>query len=96
MFNAEGDPAGRPYSGVGDDRTDARPLGAIVGQFKSAATKRISALRGSASTYVWQRSYYEHVVRNEDELARVREYILNNPVKWALDEYNPQAASTRI
>ena len=36
-----------------------------------------------------QRSFYDHVIRNEDDLNRVREYIQNNPLKWALDEENP-------
>ena len=37
----------------------------------------------------WQRNYYEHVIRNESELERIREYITLNPVKWSEDEYNP-------
>ena len=63
-------------------------VGAIIGQFKSAMTKRIDTLRGSSVIPIWQRNYYDHVVRDENELARVREYIANNPAKWALDEYN--------
>jgi REP element-mobilizing transposase RayT len=39
---------------------------------------------------LWQRNYYEHVIRNENELNRVREYIINNPMKWELDRENPQ------
>ncbi len=35
---------------------------------------------------LWQRNYYEHIIRNEKELNRIREYILNNPLKWELDE----------
>ena len=38
---------------------------------------------------LWQRNYYEHIIRNEDELRRSREYIVQNPAKWALDEENP-------
>jgi len=38
---------------------------------------------------VWQRNYYEHIIRNEDELIRTSEYILNNPAHWAEDENNP-------
>lgn len=36
---------------------------------------------------LWQRNYYEHIVRDEDDLNRIREYIINNPLKWELDEY---------
>ena len=38
---------------------------------------------------LWQRNYYEHVVRNDDELARAREYIQQNPLRWHLDRENP-------
>jgi hypothetical protein len=39
---------------------------------------------------LWQRNYYEHVLRNDRELDRIREYIATNPLKWALDRENPQ------
>ena len=38
---------------------------------------------------VWQRNYYEHVIRNEDELDHIREYIIHNPKKWEFDRDNP-------
>lgn len=38
---------------------------------------------------VWQRNYYEHVVRGENELSRIREYIANNPLQWEMDRKNP-------
>jgi REP element-mobilizing transposase RayT len=42
----------------------------------------------------WQRNYYEHVIRNEDELNRIRQYIIDNPVQWAADRENPVIASS--
>ena len=39
----------------------------------------------------WQRNYYEHIIRHERELNRIREYIVHNPLRWALDEENPDA-----
>ena len=39
---------------------------------------------------IWQRNYYEHIIRNNDELNKIREYIQNNPLKWELDRENPQ------
>jgi REP element-mobilizing transposase RayT len=66
-----------------------RSIGAIVGAFKSAATKRINELRDNAGCSVWQRNYYEHVIRNEEDLANIRRYIAENPLKWDLDENNP-------
>ncbi len=64
-------------------------LGAIVGSFKSAVTKRINDLRDTPGTPVWQRNYYERVIRDERELSAVREYIAVNPLKWRLDRENP-------
>jgi REP element-mobilizing transposase RayT len=66
----------------------ARPLQTIVGSFKSAAAKRINEIRGTPGTAVWQRNYYEHVVRDESALNRIREYIMANPARWADDPEN--------
>jgi len=64
-------------------------LGAIVRGFKSAPTKRINQLRDTPGAPVWQRNYYEHVIRNESSLNDIRSYILNNPSLWAEDQENP-------
>ena len=61
----------------------------IIGYFKMNSARRINVLRNISGTPVWQRNYYEHVIRNEVELARVREYIQNNPLQWELDTENP-------
>ena len=63
-------------------------LPAIVRSFKSAATRRINELRSASNMPVWQRNYYEHVIRNEADLNDIRQYILDNPVKWDTDENN--------
>lgn len=55
-------------------------LGTLVGQFKGHTTKRINTLRGTPGAPVWQRSFYEHVIRDEDDLTRIRRYIANN--RW--------------
>ena len=62
----------------------------IIRSFKSAATKRINELRQSLGTKLWQRNYWEHIVRNETELNRIREYIQSNPARWELDKLNGQ------
>jgi REP-associated tyrosine transposase len=67
----------------------ARSLGAFVAGFKSAVTKRLNNLRHTPGAPVWQRNYYEHIVRDDGELLRVREYILNNPLDWETDRENP-------
>lgn len=64
-------------------------LSEIVRQFKTFSAKRINALRQTAGAPVWQRNYYEHVIRDEKTLFEIREYIENNPKQWDLDENNP-------
>jgi putative transposase len=61
----------------------------IIGYFKMNSAKEINRLRDVPTTSLWQRNYYEHVVRNESELHKIREYIQNNPLKWELDRENP-------
>ena len=62
----------------------------IIGYFKMNTSKQINILRESPGNPVWQRNYYEHVVRNENDLTAIREYIQNNPVNWQNDEHNKQ------
>jgi len=38
--------------------------------------------------HVWQRNYYEHIIRNDDDLNRIRKYILDNPAQWNSDREN--------
>lgn len=64
-------------------------LPTIVGAFKSACTRRINRLRVAAGAPVWQRNYYEHVVRNRRALERIRRYIRQNPARWHRDRNHP-------
>ncbi|MGB2854028.1 MAG: transposase, partial [Dehalococcoidia bacterium] len=57
---------------------------------RPTASKRINELRGTPGTPIWQRNYYEHVIRNEDDLAEIGEYIMNNLMKWEFDKENPK------
>ncbi len=61
-------------------------LGAIIGQFKSMVTKRINRLPHAPDHPIWQRNYYEHIIRNEESLNTIRAYIATNPAKWAEDK----------
>ena len=67
-------------------------LGAVVGNYKSVTTRRINRSRGMPGTPFWQRNYWEHIIRNEQSLNRIREYIENNPARWAEDQLHPDAA----
>ena len=61
----------------------------IIGRFKMSSAKHINQIRNTPGVQVWQRNYYEHIIRNEGEMNRICEYITNNPTKWAEDENNP-------
>jgi hypothetical protein len=65
-------------------------LGSFVAGFKAATTKRINVARGLPGTPVWQRNYYEHVIRDEEAMAAIVNYVLTNPVRWMLDIENPE------
>lgn len=68
---------------------EKRSLGDIIGYFKYQSTKYVNEILQSPGKTIWQRNYYEHVIRNEDELNRIREYIQINPLKWQFDRENP-------
>jgi REP element-mobilizing transposase RayT len=64
-------------------------LGEIVGYFKYQTTKQINVQRNCPGQIIWQRGYYDHIVCDDRDLNRVREYIQNNPLTWDTDENNP-------
>jgi REP element-mobilizing transposase RayT len=64
-------------------------LGATLAQFKSRATKRIWKFPEFKETPIWQRNYYEHIIRNEQDLQNITNYIDANPLLWAEDGENP-------
>jgi putative transposase len=66
-------------------------LGAVMAGYKAAVTKRINQIRGTPGTPVWQRNYYEHIIRSERALRAIRQYITDNPARWRLDRYNTGA-----
>jgi len=69
--------------------TQKHGLFEIIRQFKTFSAKRINEIRNTPNLPVWQRNYYEHIIRTEDELHRIREYIINNPLQWQYDRENP-------
>jgi len=74
-----------------DAPTTRKPLGRLVGAFKTVSTKRINEMRGTPGAVFWQRNYWEHVICNEADLNRIRAYIQNNPARWADDQLHPDA-----
>ncbi|MCL6512547.1 MAG: transposase [Anaerolineae bacterium] len=83
-------PTQHPVRGATPANVIPGSLGAIVRAIKSATTKRINALRGTPAAPVWGRNYYEHIIRDQTSLHRIREYIMANPQKWSLDRENPE------
>jgi len=87
-----------PYPG-GEVRrfgqTVAGSLATIVGACKSVTTRRINLLRDTPGAPVWQRNYYERVIRKQRELAAIRTYIEANPGHWQEDRENPEARPPR-
>jgi len=66
-----------------------RSLGALMAGFKSAVTRRINEMRRTPGMKLWQRNYYDRVIRDENELNRIREYVVGNPMLWDMDRENP-------
>ncbi|MGM0760562.1 MAG: transposase [Thermodesulfobacteriota bacterium] len=66
-----------------------KSLSSMVAGFKSSVTKRQRVLAGKTKESVWQRNYYEHIIRNDDDLQMVREYIVTNPISWERDKLHP-------
>ena len=64
-------------------------LGQIVAYFKYKSTKEINVMDGGRIAKLWQRNYYEHIIRNEREMENIWNYIESNPAMWAKDEENP-------
>ena len=69
----------------------ARPLGAVIRGFKAAATGALAAAGHGLNHPLWQRNYYEHIIRSEESLEAIRAYIADNPARWAEDRQNPAA-----
>jgi REP element-mobilizing transposase RayT len=89
-------PCAYPESGQPQGVAPTRSLPDVVRRFKSLTTKRYSdGVKQSGWVpfpgKLWQRNYYEHIIRNERSLDRIREYILNNPLRWFFDPENPAA-----
>ena len=84
-------PCDSNVSSVNEKETYARTtsLSNVIAAFKRASTKGINDLRGTRGAEVWQRSFFDRVLRNEHELSLARKYIFENPIMWEQDNENP-------
>jgi REP element-mobilizing transposase RayT len=80
------------------DPAQVRAVQEIVRALKGFSTRKINELRRAPGKAVWQRGYYERIVRNERELSRIRTYIWNNPASWALHQptHNESTSEKRV
>ena len=69
-----------------------RPLGRMIAAFKTVSTRRIRELRAPSDRPVWQRYFYEHIIRSDRSLERILAYIQDNPIRWRDDPENPAVA----
>jgi REP element-mobilizing transposase RayT len=74
----------------------AGSLGVVVGRYKTAVTTPINNLRHSKGAKIWQRGYYERIIRNEWELQATQQYIIDNPIRRAEDRDNLAALLTKM
>jgi putative transposase len=76
------DPVIRKTDGMRFAPTQRKSLGRLIGSFKTVSTRRVNDLEGTPDARLWQRNYYERVIRNSLALDALRRYIANNPVLW--------------
>jgi REP element-mobilizing transposase RayT len=86
QFIAPPDVLGKSKQGV---MNHAPTLGEMVRAYKAASTRLIR--EADIPHFAWQRNYYEHVVRSEESLNRIRQYIFDNPARWEFDRENPMS-----
>jgi putative transposase len=65
-------------------------IGGIIGQYKSAVTKRINQIRETHAEPIWQRNSHDRIIRDQTELVNIRTYIADNPRRWSEDRYHPE------
>jgi putative transposase len=70
-------------------KTKLHGLSEIVRGFKTFSARRINQIRRMTGVSVWQRGYYEYIIRNEESLMAIRQYIINNPLSWEQDQLYP-------
>ena len=61
----------------------------IIRSYKSSVALRVNCLRATPGAQVWQRNYWEHIIRDEVNWKRIRDYILANPSRWQEDSLTP-------
>lgn len=77
------------YTGRGEVTSPLASLGNILAWFKYQSTKHINNIRQTPGLKLWQRNYYEHIIRSEASYNQIIKYIINNPISWDSERENP-------
>jgi REP element-mobilizing transposase RayT len=72
-----------------------KSLSSFIAGFKSAVTVHINQLRQTPGNPVWQRNYWEHIIRNGESYDKIKRYVIENPMNWTHDEENPHKTKTK-
>ncbi|MTJ08983.1 MULTISPECIES: transposase [unclassified Anabaena] len=75
--------------GFNQEGLQSRSLGSFINGFKCSVTRRVNLIRYDSDVSFWQRNYYESVIRSEEHLSNIKQYILSNPQNWEDDEEHP-------
>ena len=76
---------GKPNESTRPNGTIPGSIGAIVQNYKSLTTRKINMILRTKNKAIWQRNYYEHIIRDENDFSRIVDYIQNNPISWVDD-----------
>ncbi len=85
-----------PIPQTGFHHAPTGSIGSIVGQYKSITTRAVNRVLQRTGQKVWQRGFWDRIVRNERELNATRRYIENNPIRWAEDRDNLDTLKARM
>lgn len=67
-----------------------KSLGRLIGAFKTVSTKKFNQMQNTVGKQLWQRSFHDHIIRNDQSLNKIRQYIIDNPKIWENDNENNQ------
>ncbi|MFM7440606.1 MAG: transposase [Snowella sp.] len=95
-FKGEDHFNGASLAPLQEDKRKPKSLSSFIGGFKSSVTKTIKPIYDHPNPVIWQCNYYENIVRDENQLNQIREYIINNPQKWDEDPEKLDNLSTEI
>jgi putative transposase len=83
----------QPATPIQPNGTKSGSIAAIVQNFKSISTRRLNQIQNNMGRTLWQRNYYEHIIRDNTALLHIQNYIRNNPLSWEQDQLHPEHLS---